>query len=406
VTARLRRTAWAPLTLVATLVGALGTQGCGQRSSAAQGTAPSPSASAENVASHVHVAADLIDGGRVKVAPVEKRAPRAEVRFPAEVAPSDQGRAEASCLTAGRVASIEVVAFAKVDKGDVLAWVDAPEVGRAIADLLRARARAEVARRKLARQLELEKERATSASAVDDARADALVADADLSAARTWVASLGAGEPPSNLTPGAPIAAKVAVRAPIAGVVLKRFAVVGGAVSADHPLFELAAPDALVVLARVPETTRLPVPGTHVSIAPRAQGVKPCGGTVAADAAVYDPLTRTRAVRVTPDATCAGLAAGGFADVVAIESAEGAVGLIVPRAAVVDVRGAPVVFVERKDTPKGEFLARAVRVGGGAGALEGEDVLVESGLSAGDRVVVVGALLLKGELLRAELGGE
>lgn len=392
----------APLALVV----ALGASACGQKSSAAPAPAPSSTPSAEPPASHVHIAAELIDGGRVKVAPVEKRAPRAEVRFPAEVAPSDQGRAEASCLTSGRVSTIEVAAFAKVEKGDVLAWIDAPEVGRAIADLLRARARAEVARRKLARQVELEKERATSAAAVDDARADALVADADLSAARTWVASLGASEPPANLTPGAPIAAKVAVRAPIAGVVLKRLAVVGGVVSPDHPLFELAAPDALIVLARVPETTRLPVPGTHVSIAPRAQGVKPCGGTVSADAAVYDPLTRSRALRVTPDATCAGLAAGGFADVVAAEAGEGAIGLVVPRAALVDVRGAPVVFVERKDAPKGEFVAKAVRVAGGGAALDGEDAVVESGLSAGDRVVVVGALLLKGELLRAELGGE
>lgn len=378
---------------------------CGQRSSAAPGAAPSAAPSAEPAANRVRIAPDLLDGGRVRVAAVEKRAPRLEARFTAEVAPSDQGRAEASSLTAGRVASIEVAAYAKVEKGAVLAWIDAPEVGRAIADLLRARARAEVARRKLARQLELEKERATSATAVDDARADALVADADLSAARTWVASLGASEPPSGLAPGAPIAAKVAIRAPITGMVLKRVAVVGGVVSPDHPLFELAAPDALIVIARVPETARLPVPGAAVTIAPRAQGVKPCAGTVAADAAVYDAATRTRALRITPDASCAGLAAGGFADVVAVEAGVGAVALVVPRAAIVDVRGAPVVFVERRDGAKGEFVAHAVRTAS-AGALEGEEVIVESGLAAGDRVVVVGALLLKGELLRAELGGE
>ncbi len=373
---------------------------CGQRSSAASNVgpgAPSGAASAEASATRLHVDASLLDGGRLRVAELVKRAPRVEARFAAEVAPTDLGRGEASSLTSGRVASIEVAAYAKVDKGQILAWIDAPEVGRAIADLLRARARAEVAHRKLARQLELDKERATSASAVDDARAEALVADADLSAARTWVGSLGANEPPVGLAPGAPIPARVAIRAPIAGVVLKRSVVVGGAVSPERPLFEIASPDALIVLAHVPETAKLPLPGDKVSIAARAKDAKACSGTVAADAAVYDAATRTRALRITPDAACAGLAAGGFADVGVSEATPGASVLVVPRAAIVDVRGTPVVFVEKG--PKGDFVVRGVRTAGGA---EGEDVVVETGLSAGDRVVVVGALLLKGELLRSE----
>lgn len=372
-------------------------QACSQRSSAAPNPPAAASSSAEAAATKVHVDAALLDGGRVRVAEIVKRAPRLEARFSAEVAPTDLGRGEASSLTAGRVSSIEVAAYAKVEKGQILAWIDAPEVGRATADLLRARARAEVAHRKLARQLELEKEKATSGSAVDDARAEALVADADLSAARTWVASLGAGEPPVGLAPGATIGAKVAIRAPIAGMVLKRSVVVGGVVSPERPLFEIASPDALVVVAHVPETAKLPLPGDKVTIAARAKDSKACTGIVASDAAVYDPATRTRALRITPDAACAGLAAGGFADVGVSETGFGTSVVVVPRAAIVDVRGTPVVFVEKG--AKGEFVARGVRTAGGA---EGEDVVVEAGVAAGDRVVVVGALLLKGELLRSE----
>ncbi len=371
--------------------------GCSQRSSAAPLTGPAPSASAAEP-NHVHVDPALVDSGRVRVAAVVQRAPRRQARFAAEVAPTELGRGEASCLTSGRVASIEVAAFAKVDKGQVLAWVDAPEVGRAIADLLRARARAEVAHHKLARQLDLQKENATSASAVDEARAESLVADADLSAARTWVSSLGAAEPPSGPTPGAPIPARVAVRAPIAGVVLRRNVVVGGVVSPDRPLFEIASPDALIVIAHVPETAKLPLPGDKVSIAPRAKDAKSCGGVVAADAPVYDAATRTRALRVTPDAGCAGLTAGGFADVVTNDDAAGAPVVVVPREAIVDLRGTPVVFVERGN--KGDFVARGVRVSGG---IESDDAVVEAGVGPGERIAVGGALLLKGELMRADL---
>jgi membrane fusion protein, heavy metal efflux system len=45
---------------------------------------------------------------------------------------------------------------------------------------------------------------------------------------------------------------------------------------------------------------------------------------------------------------------------------------------------------------------RAVEPGG----LLGDRRVVRAGLSAGEQVVVEGAILLKGELLRAELGGD
>jgi multidrug efflux pump subunit AcrA (membrane-fusion protein) len=73
--------------------------------------------------------------------------------------------------------------------------------------------------------------------------------------------------------------------------------------------------------------------------------------------------------------------------------------LVVPRNAIVDVRGKPTVFVAGS-TP-GEFSARAVQAGSG----DSNEVTIDSGLSAGEQVVVEGALLLKGELLRADLEG-
>jgi cobalt-zinc-cadmium efflux system membrane fusion protein len=73
--------------------------------------------------------------------------------------------------------------------------------------------------------------------------------------------------------------------------------------------------------------------------------------------------------------------------------------LVVPAAAVVDVRGASFAFVAARG---GGFEARPVDVG----VHVGDDLVVLAGLDEGEQVVVLGAVLLKGELIRGELGGE
>ncbi|MDL5410497.1 hypothetical protein QSH82_24890, partial [Escherichia coli] len=64
--------------------------------------------------------------------------------------------------------------------------------------------------------------------------------------------------------------------------------------------------------------------------------------------------------------------------------------LVVPRDSVVDVNGVPCAFVA--SGAEGQLTARPLRVRSDAGP----DVVVESGLSEGEKVAVKGALLLKG----------
>jgi hypothetical protein len=66
---------------------------------------------------------------------------------------------------------------------------------------------------------------------------------------------------------------------------------------------------------------------------------------------------------------------------------------------VIELHGAPLTFV-LSETP-GEVLVRPVRVID----QPGPELIVESGLTEQDRVVLTGTLLLKGELMRAELTG-
>jgi cobalt-zinc-cadmium efflux system membrane fusion protein len=377
-------------------------------------TAASPAASAStpHAAGHsvVRVDAGLVAEGRVKIGEAERRSPGTELVLAGDAAPAEDGEAEVGALVSGRVATLDVTEGARVKRGQVLARIDAPEVGRATAELLRARSHAMVAARKLGRQLELQAQNATSQNAVDEARAEDQAARADLVAARTLLANMGGGEPgdAGGADAGAKaVTVRVAVRTPIDGVVVRRFAVLGGAVTPEAPLFRVIAPDRLIVRARLPETAGAAVKeGAAVVIRPRAargDATKDrCDATVEAAFGVVDEASRTTPLRVRPAAGCSWLVPGAYVDVVVSVGPGARVGdespaVLVAAEAVVDVRGVPTVFVAGKEP--GTFEARPVRPGPTAGA----SIVVEAGLEPGERVAVAGALLLKGELLRAEL---
>jgi cobalt-zinc-cadmium efflux system membrane fusion protein len=403
--------------LVALLLAALPLAACDKAAAKAEAASP-PSASASasaapSAGAHARVSVDpaLVEQGRIRLAAAERRSPGTELVLPGDVTPAEDGEAEVGALVSGRVATLEVTEGARVKKGQVLARIDAPEVGRATADVLRARSHVAVASRKLARQLELVPQNATSQNAVDEARAEAEAARADLVAARTLLANMGGGEPGDAGGPdaGAPaVTVRVAVRSPIDGVVVRRIAVLGGAVSPDAALFRVVAPERMLVRARLPETAGAAVKeGAAVVVRPRgARGdaVKDrCEATVEAAFGVVDEATRTTPIRVRPAAGCAWLVPGGFVDVVvSVGPGPRALGdeapaVLVPAEAVVDLKGIPTVFVAAKEP--GAFEPRPVRPGMTAGA----SIVVEAGLEPGERVATAGALLLKGEILRSEL---
>lgn len=383
--------------------------GCREAAGATAGDPPpAPAASAEPAADKGKVEIDpaLLADGRVKVMAVEKRRLDGEVALAGDAVPAEDGEAEVGALVAGRVATLEVAEGDRVKRGQVLARIESPDAGRATADVLAARGRAVTAAHKLERQLALEKQGATSQNAVDEARAEDQAARADLAAARTRATTVGAGEPASGDARG--VAVRVAVRAPIDGVVVRRDAVLGGPVSIDRSLFRLVDPTKLLVRARLPETRAAAVAeGAAAVLRPRNAGgmeVAPCEAAVVSTFGVVDEATRTIPVRVRPSGPCPWLLPGAWVDVAvraaSAPAAAGPVGLFVPAEAVVEVRSVPTVFVAG-DRP-GVFMARPVRPGGSAGA----SIAIDAGLAEGERVVIAGALLLKGEALRSVLGGD
>jgi membrane fusion protein, heavy metal efflux system len=372
-----------------------------QAAEAPSGPAPRERSSA--LATRVKLDPGLVTTGRVKLEAAAPHRLAGVLRVSGEVRSNEEGSAEAGTLMPGRVASLEVGEGAKVKRGQVLAWVDAPEVARAASVLLVARAHALVAHRKRERQETLAATSATSQNALDEARAEDEMARAELLAARTLLLNLGGTEPPVD-SDASSLTVRVPVRAPLAGIVAERSAVLGGAVSPERALFRIVAQGgvSLSVVARIPETAaQMPTAGDVATLTSRRAGTRDCQATVQGSVGGIDVATRTLGVRLNPEPNCAWLLPGSFVDVVfaSVHVSAPASGVTIPRAAIVEVRGQTVVFVAT--SAPGEFDARIVQ----RGDADEARVNLPSGVSPGEQVVVEGTLLLKGELQRSELEG-
>ena len=385
------------------LLSALG--GCKKNVSVPDAAASQPSASAsaspaEDARHTVSVDPGLIQSGRVQVKPAEKRALADEALASGEVVPAVDGQAEIGALVAGRVSSILVKEGDKVKAGQVLAWIDAPEAARMQGDWIRARARVWRSEKVVAQERALWAEKATSERALQTAEAELREAQAEERASFNLLVASRVPVPKEAAKGGA---ARIPITTPIAGVVSKRSAILGGHVASDSSLFEVVAPEKLIVRANVAEVLarRVEIGGPA---AVRMRGSEQtCAGTIQSRLDRIDEQRRTMGVMVSLAKDCPPFVSGAFVDVTVSLSATGAPGqVVVPRSAIVEFDGAPAVFVHDPAKGPGDFAIHVVRLG----HTDGTNTVVEEGLKDGEPVAVVGALLLKGEHIRKDLGGE
>lgn len=367
--------------------------------------APEPAAqgqtSTESKSLFVRVAPALLESGRVTVAKVEPFTFAGAVVVPGTVASAADGEAEVGSLVAGRIASLESAEGAQVKKGQVLAWLDSPEVGATRADLARATVKSTSARRHLERQLSLQSQGATSQSAVDEAQAADGAAQAEQRATLAKLGSMGVA--------GERIDGRIPLRSPIDGTVVSRNVTLGASVTANAPVFRVVNLRRLFVKAQWPERHGMaPLAGSVVQLIPRratlgAQTSTACSGKLVSHLGVIDPATRSMTLQIDPDQGCNTLTPGAYLDVlISTANSSQPTGDCtgVPFEALVDLRGAPTVFVAA-DEP-GVFEVRPVA----PRPMVGDVVPIDAGLRPGERVAVKGILLLKGEALRDVLGGE
>lgn len=203
---------------------------------------------------------------------------------------------------------------------------------------------------------------------------------------------------PSSITPQTLYQQElVPIRAEGAGSVVDRLVTPGQVLTAGQPTFTVTDLRTVWVMAAVNEES---VPRIHrgdaAHITTQGLGGTQLAGTVGMLGDQLDPQTRTLPVRIVVPNPGLRLRPGMFATA-AIDLGATQQAIFVPEGAVQDVNGFKAVFVTPDNT---NFTVRAVKLG------EHRDGMVQvlQGLSPTDHIVVDGAFMVKGELLKGSVG--
>ncbi|MBI5364882.1 MAG: efflux RND transporter periplasmic adaptor subunit [Planctomycetes bacterium] len=299
--------------------------------------------------------------------------------------------------------------------GDILAWIEAPEIGRAKAELLLAQAEAETTARAAAR---------VSASSDAGFRTEAERGDADAAArsagirlfqARRTLANFGFALPEGSIDAsaiarlGLPASAAAnsigadapgdlyPVKMPFDGVVVARDVVLGETVEPDRILFEVADTTRMGVTMDVPESEAGRVKlGASVLFRPDHAADEPIAGRVAWISTAVDPTTRTVQVRADVENGAGTLRAHAFGRArIVVRTSPAAVA--VPTEAVQWEGCCHVVFVQ---IGAEIFQTRKVRLG----TQDAYFTEIQGGVLPGEVVVTTGSHVLESEILKSKLG--
>jgi membrane fusion protein, heavy metal efflux system len=337
---------------------------------------------------------EIVADAKIRSEPARKEVLAPTLSLPGEVAVDPDKSARVSSPVAGRLVDVRFKEGSAVKKGDVLAVLRIPEIGKVRAAHSAATAKGASARAN-AQRLEglVEKGMAAKQEAVA-ARAEADALDAEAKAVGEQLAALGMG------TSGG--GADLVLRAPVAGVVVARDAIVGQPVTTEQTIASIADLSEVWFLARVFEKDlgKLEL-GAVAEVSLNAYPSETFDGKVEYISRQIDPAARTVTARIRLPNRSEMLRLGlfGTAHVVTKTERAGEPSLVVPRTAVVDVAGKTVVFV--RVAPE-EFELHEVTVGEAAAG----KVRILSGLREGEDVVIEGAFTVKSVLLRGTLADE
>ncbi|MFZ0257109.1 MAG: efflux RND transporter periplasmic adaptor subunit [Gammaproteobacteria bacterium] len=178
------------------------------------------------------------------------------------------------------------------------------------------------------------------------------------------------------------------------GIVIRDDFVLGEVVEPGRVLFEITDESVLWVQAQL-----RPEDASHVTLEMPARitrdGEHWLPGRVIQIHHRLDEITRTQSVRIEMENTDHRLHPGQFVEA-ALDIAEGAPALVVPTEAVLLLQGMPTVFKLEGDALHPQPVQTGSSRGGWA--------VIQTGLSAGDDVVIEGGFLVKSLLLKSQLG--
>ena len=347
----------------------------------------------------------------IVVAQVEARTMPQLLTVPAQVAMDDAHTSHVGAIASGRITAVYVLPGQSVRRGTILAQFHSDSVhetvgalARAFADADRQRSAVAFAQQAADRYAKLyaiqaasleEKQRAEQQlKQAQQALTDAL---ADVHMEREHLSEL-LQVAPDTLTPGTLYDRElIPVRSPIDGVVIARNVTVGQVVDVGFDAFDVSNLSTVWVMAAVNEKDiGLVHNGADADVVTQAYPDKAFPARVERVGDMLDPTTRTIPVRIAVHNPETELRPGMFASA-HIDGPKTRTALFVPEDALQDVNGNQVVFTTRDGE---NFKAQIVKLGT---RTKGKAEVVE-GLEPGDHVVVNGAFMVKGELLKGTVG--
>jgi cobalt-zinc-cadmium efflux system membrane fusion protein len=304
-----------------------------------------------------------------------------------------------------------------VRKDEVLALVDAAEVGRAKAELLTAVAQRDLRAQTTRRVEQLAPQKIIAEADVQEAQAASREAEIRVFNARQALINLGLTTPVGtdgipnerelhllglpeeiriSLDSGAPSANLVPLIAPLDGVVVQCEIVAGEVIEASKPLFAIADTRKLWLTIDVPQTyiSRVAL-GQPVRFRPERSD-DTVQGTIAWISTAVDDQTRTVKVRADLDNPDGRLLASSFGNA-QITVRESPNAIAVPNEAIQWEGCCHIVFVRLTDDI---FQTRKVRLG----SRDAHYTEVFAGLLPGEVVATAGSHVLKSEILKSNLG--
>ena len=350
---------------------------------------------------HVELSPEAAREAGIVVSVAAMNAANETLSLPAELRFDADRVAAISPLVSGRIEKLTGREGDTISRGDTLAILASRELADLKAEYLSAETAETLARQALAREETLYAEKITSEADLQTATAALAAARAQREGVENKLHAVGVSDAELSKLSEAPDGslATTRMRAPIGGVIAQRTAMLGASVSADDPgapaLFTIVDDSVLWAdIAVYKQDISAVEPGIAVSLVSNT-GATLASGEVALVLPSFDETSRTVTARMIVDNAERRLRPGQFVTA-QIMTGNGALDVMVPAGAIVQVEGRSVVFVPTDDGFEPKQVTEGQQIG--------DRKVIRSGLAVGERYVSEGAFTLKAQLEKDAFG--
>lgn len=402
----LRRAAW-----LASLAGALVLTACNKHDPTPAEAKPAPVAKEETApaknpedkesddkpaeageAGQLKLSAEEIETAGIRIEALAAQSVADQVVLTATIRANQERLAHVAPRVPARITQVKAKLGDDVKAGQALALLDSMELGETHSAYRQAQSQFALAKADFERAQKLKAEEIIPDKDYLRARSEYEKARASLRAADDRLRLLDAAHDDAETGP----VSVFPVKAPFAGTVIEKSAVLGELAQPDKSLFTVADLSTLWIEANLFEKdlgrVRVGAPATVTVSAYPGEAFQ---GRLTYISSTLDKDTRAVPARVEVPNPDRRLKPEMFATA-AIATAATTPALTLPQAAVLLVNGQPTAFVREA----GGFEPRAVEVGDKVGSR----IVVKGGVKAGEAVVVAGAYALKARLLKSQIG--